>query len=92
MYRQSLARDSGMLFVFEVEDTYRFWMKNTYIPLSIAYVDRAGVISDVLEMAPLDTTTRYAPSRPALYALEMNSNWFTADGIKPGDTVKGIPR
>jgi uncharacterized membrane protein (UPF0127 family) len=91
MFRTEMARDSGMLFVFEAEDTYRFWMKNTYLPLSIAYVDRQGIITDVIEMAPLDTTTRYAPSRAALYALEMNAGWFTAKGIKPGDTVRGIP-
>jgi len=91
MFRTELARDSGMLFVFETEDTFRFWMKNTYLPLSIAYIDKQGVISDILEMAPLDTTTRYAPSRPVPYALEMNAGWFTANGVKPGDTVKGIP-
>ena len=91
MFRTELARDSGMLFVFEVEDTFRFWMKNTYLPLSIAYIDKQGIISDILEMAPLDTTTRYAPSRPVPYALEMNAGWFTTNGVKPGDTVKGIP-
>ena len=80
-----------MLFVFETDDTFRFWMKNTYLALAIAYIDRTGVISDILEMAPLDTTTRYAPHRPVRYALEMNSGWFTASGIRPGDTVQGIP-
>jgi uncharacterized membrane protein (UPF0127 family) len=82
MYRRSLAPDSGMLFVFDEDEFQRFWMKNTLIPLSIAYI---------LEMAPLDTTTPYASTKPVRYALEMNSGWFQAKGIKPGDTVRGIP-
>ncbi|MEO0080152.1 MAG: DUF192 domain-containing protein [candidate division WOR-3 bacterium] len=91
MFRQSLAPDSGMLFVFEQDDTYRFWMKNTLIPLSIAFIDRNGIITDILEMAPHDTTSRYLPSRPIRYALEMNSGWFQLQGIRPGDTVSGLP-
>lgn len=66
-------------------------MKNTYIPLSIAFIDGEGVITDIREMAPLDTATRYESSRPARYALEANSGWFFAHGIKPGDTVFNLP-
>jgi uncharacterized membrane protein (UPF0127 family) len=91
MYRRSLAPDSGMLFVFQQPETLRFWMKNTYIPLSIAYIDSKAVITDILEMAPLDTTTPYLASRAALYALEMNPGWFETHTIKPGDTILGIP-
>ena len=91
MFRRSMAPDSGMLFVFDTDDFQRFWMKNTLIPLSIAFVTRDSLITDVLEMAPLDTMTPYVSSRPARYALEMNSGWFQARGIKPGDTVRGIP-
>jgi uncharacterized membrane protein (UPF0127 family) len=91
MFRRSLAPDSGMLFVFDTSNFQRFWMKNTLIPLSIAYITRDSLITDILEMAPLDTTTPYASSKPARYALEMNSGWFQSKGIKPGDTVRGIP-
>jgi uncharacterized membrane protein (UPF0127 family) len=92
MFRQSLAPDSGMLFVFEDEQPRSFWMYNTYVPLSIAFIDAAGAITNILEMAPLDTTVRYPSSRPARYALEMNSGWFSARNIATGDTVLGLPR
>ncbi len=91
MFRRSLAPDSGMLFIFDSADFQRFWMKNTLIPLSIAYIDSRSVITDILEMAPLDTTTPYLSSKPVLYALEMNSGWFQSRSILPGDTIKGIP-
>jgi uncharacterized membrane protein (UPF0127 family) len=91
MFRRSMAPDSGMLFVFDSNELQRFWMKNTLIPLSIAFITRDSFITDVLEMAPLDTTTPYASSKPARYALEMNSGWFQSHGIRPGDTVRGIP-
>lgn len=92
MFRTALHPDSGMIFVFENEQPLRFWMKNTYIPLSIAFIDEDGVITDIREMAPLDTFTRYESSRPARYALEANSGWFFAHGIKPGDMVFNLPR
>ena len=91
MFRRSLAPDSGMLFVFDTDDYQRFWMKNTLIPLSIAYITSDSLISDILEMAPLDTTTPYVSSKAVRYALEMNSGWFRSKGIRPGDTVRGIP-
>ena len=91
MFRRSLAPDSGMLFAFDTDDFQRFWMKNTLIPLSIAYISRDSLITDILEMAPLDTTTPYVSSKAVRYALEMNSGWFQSKGIKPGDTVRGIP-
>ena len=90
MFRRSLAPDSGMLFIFETTEYQRFWMKNTLIPLSIAYITRDSLITDILEMAPLDTTTSYVSSKPVRYALEMNSGWFQTHGIKPGDTVRGL--
>jgi len=91
MFRPRLAPDSGMLFVFEEDDVRRFWMKNTFIPLSIAFIDRAGVIANILEMTPHDTTTPYRSARPVRYALEMNSGWFLSRGVGPGDTVHGLP-
>jgi uncharacterized protein len=91
MYRKTLAPDSGMLFIFDSPEPMRFWMKNTLIPLSIAYADTAGLITNILEMAPLDESTDYSSSRPVLYALEMNRRWFSTAGIKPGDTINGLP-
>ncbi len=91
MFRRSLAPDSGMLFIFDTTEYQRFWMKNTLIRLSIAFITGDSLIADILEMAPLDTTTPYASSKPARYALEMNSGWFQSHGIKPGDTVRGLP-
>lgn len=92
MFRQWLAPDSGMLFVFDGQQQRRFWMHNTFLPLSIAFIDSSGIITDLLEMTPLDTTERYVSSRPARYALEMNSGWFETRGITAGDTVRGLPR
>ena len=90
MFRRSMAQDSGMLFVFDTDDSLRFWMKNTLIPLSIAYITRDSLITDILEMTPLDTTTPYRSSKAVRYALEMNSGWFQTHGIQPGDTLRGI--
>ncbi|HTW90311.1 MAG TPA: DUF192 domain-containing protein [bacterium] len=92
MYRRSMAQDSGMLFAFDDDEVQHFWMKNTLIPLSIAFITRDSLISNILEMAPLDTTTPYVSSKPVRYALEMNAGWFETHGIKPGDTVRGLPR
>ena len=90
MFRRSLAPDSGMVFVFDSDEFQRFWMKNTLIPLSIAYITRDSLISDILEMAPLDTTTPYISTKAVRYALEMNSGWFQSRGIRTGDTVRGL--
>lgn len=90
MFRRSLAQDSGMLFAFDEDEIQHFWMKNTLIPLSIAFITRDSLISNILEMAPLDTTTPYVSSKPVRYALEMNSGWFETRGIKPGDTVREL--
>ena len=89
MYRESLDPDSGMLFVFEEAAYHCFWMKNTLIPLSIAFISPSGTITDILDMAPLDLTS-HCPSQPALYALEMNQDWFAKQGIKVGDHVTGM--
>jgi len=92
MFRNYLAPDSGMLFIFEQNETPRFWMKNCFIPLSIAFIDSNGIITDILEMTPMDTLTRYTSSKPVRYALEATTGWFTYRGIKPGDTIRGILR
>jgi uncharacterized membrane protein (UPF0127 family) len=83
MYRTSLEENSGMLFVFTTDDVYSFWMKNTFIPLSIAFIDRQGVIVNIEEMRPHDERL-VASKRKVRYALEMNTGWFGKRGIRPG--------
>ena len=90
MNRFSLQPDHGMLFVFEHPEPQGFWMKNTFIPLSIAFVAADGRIINLDEMQPHDESTHLSRA-PALYAIEMRKGWFTERGIKSGDVVKGLP-
>ncbi len=87
MYRQDLGPDEGMWFEFPDEDFRGFWMRNTRVPLSIAYVDGKGEISNIEDMIPFDET-RVLSKRKVKYALEMNRGWFRAKGIKAGDKVR----
>ena len=89
MNRFSLRPDSGMLFVFEQEEPLGFWMKNTYIPLSIAFISGDGRILNIEDMAPQTETTHWSRG-PARYALEMRKGWFAERGIRQGDRVGGI--
>jgi uncharacterized membrane protein (UPF0127 family) len=89
MNRFSLQQDHGMLFVFEVPQPLAFWMKNTYVPLSIAFVDRNGRILNIEDMRPQDESTHWSKG-PALYAIEMRQGWFTSRGIGKGDVVGGL--
>lgn len=87
MHRDSLPDDRGMLFVYPDERTLSFWMRNTRIPLDIAFLDRRGRIVDVQQMEPFEeemTTSR----RPAMYALEMRRGWFEDHGVGVGDQVE----
>lgn len=86
MFRESLPKNSGMLFVFETEQLLSFWMQNTSIPLSIAYIDESGIITDILDMEPYDLSS-VSSSRPARYALEVNRGEFRQKGIRPGNRV-----
>lgn len=88
MFRESLPEDQGMLFVFPRQQILSFWMRNTFIPLDIAFIDEAGVIVDIQRMAPLDESIHYISAAPALYALEVNAGWFEKRGIKVGAKVK----
>ena len=90
MNRFSLQPDHGMLFVFEEPQPLGFWMKNTYIPLSIAFVDANGKIVNIEDMKPQDETTHWSRGF-ALYAVEMKQGWFVAKGIRPGDVIYGLP-
>jgi uncharacterized membrane protein (UPF0127 family) len=89
MFRQEMGGDNGMLFVFPDTDQRYFWMKNTVIPLSIAYMDEKGAILNILEMPP-ETEKSFPSNGPARFALEMNKGWFAKQGIKPGDVVEGV--
>jgi len=88
MFRNELGADNGMLFVFSDKASRAFWMKNTLIPLSIAFMDEKGVIENTLEMPP-QTEQTFMSAGLAKYALEMNAGWYTKHGIKPGDVVVG---
>ena len=87
MGRKHLGQDEWMLFIFETEDYHAFWMKGTLIPLSIAFIDKEGRIVKITDMKPL-TLESHSPPAPVLYALEMKKGWFSAKGIKVGDTVR----
>jgi uncharacterized protein len=87
MGRTSLAKNEGMLFIFEAEGYHGFWMKNTLLPLSIAFIDKGGKIVSITDMKPL-TLSVHDPPQPVLYALEMNKGWFAANGIKVGDVMR----
>lgn len=87
MGRKELGKEEGMLFVFEEEGYHSFWMKDTFIPLSIAFIDREGRIVKIMDMKPL-TLKSHTPPKPILYALEMNQGWFSKNGIKVGDVVR----
>jgi uncharacterized membrane protein (UPF0127 family) len=90
MNRFSLQPDHGMLFVFDRPQPMAFWMKNTYIPLSVAFVDAKGTILNIEDMRPKDETTHWARGN-ALYAIEMKQGWFAGKGIEPGARVAGLP-
>ena len=89
MQRNFLCEDCGMLFVFEKADKYSFWMKDTLIPLSIAFVTPDGIVTNIEEMLPL-TTDPHNSDGDVLYALEMNAGWFSKNNISPNDKVQGI--
>jgi uncharacterized membrane protein (UPF0127 family) len=89
MNRFSLQPDHGMLFVFEAPQPLSFWMKDTYVPLSIAFVDTRGRIVNIEDMRPQDESPHFSNGL-ALYAIEMRQGWFAAKGIGAGDVVEGL--
>ncbi len=91
MNRASLPEDHGMLFVFEQADKVCFWMKNTPLPLSIAFIDDQGKITNIESMQP-QTLQAHCPVRPIRYALEMEQGWFSLRQIGPGAVVENLPR
>lgn len=86
MFRDSLAQNRGMLFVFEQPQIMKFWMKNTYIPLDIAYIDQNGEIMEIHQLQPRSESTVYSSSY-CVYALEVNRDWFKINNIETGDKI-----
>jgi uncharacterized protein len=91
MYRTELAPNEGMLFAFDVNAVHCFWMKNTLIPLSIAFMRADGTITDIDEMQA-ETTDNHCPRNNGVYALEMSKGWFESKGITPGMKIDGLPQ
>ncbi len=91
MNRTSMPTNSGMLFVFEQKAGHCFWMNNTKIPLSIAFIADDGKIVNIEEMQA-QTTNNHCPKAPIRYALEMNRQWFSERVIVPGMVIYGLPK
>ena len=91
MFRKSMPRDVGMLFTFDEPGYHAMWMKNTLIPLSVAFLDNEGRILNILDMQP-ETLDAHAAAGPARYAIETNVGWFAERRIKPGERVTGLPK
>ena len=91
MHRKSMAQNAGMVFVFDEKAPHCMWMKNTLIPLSVAFLDDAGAIINIADMQPHSEQSHCA-ARPARYALEMNKGWFAQRGIKSGAKLRGLEK
>ncbi|HEY8101622.1 MAG TPA: DUF192 domain-containing protein [Burkholderiaceae bacterium] len=91
MFRQKMGQNEGMVFLFDTPSNVCMWMKNTLIPLSVAFMDADGKIINIEDMAP-QTTESHCAKKPAKYALEMNRGWFKQKNIKPNSAIDGLPR
>lgn len=85
--RDTLPANRGMLFVYQDDGVREFWMKDTHVPLDIAYLDAEGLILEIRQMHPRDAEHRYRSSGPARYALETQLDWFQSHGVGVGDTI-----
>jgi uncharacterized membrane protein (UPF0127 family) len=90
MFRKELPAHEGMLFVFEQKAQQCFWMKNTLIPLTAAFLDDDGSIVNLADMAP-QTTNAHCSMRPVRYVLEVNQGWFAQKGLRSGSRLSGLP-
>ena len=90
MFRETMPANDGMLFAFEEAQTQCFWMKNTLVPLSVAFIADDGSIVNIADMRP-QALDSHCSTRPVRYVLEMNQGWFTKRGIKPGFRLTGEP-
>ncbi|MBB3119646.1 DUF192 domain-containing protein [Pseudoduganella violacea] len=93
MFRETMAPNAGMVFVFDAPATQCMWMKNTLLPLSVAFIDAEGKIVNIEDMQPqtLDSHCS-AKGVPVMYALEMNLGWFKQKNIKPGTKIGNLPK
>jgi uncharacterized membrane protein (UPF0127 family) len=90
MFRKDMPQHEGMLFIFENPSRLCFWMKNTPLPLTAAFLADDGSIVNLEDMKPL-TTESHCSTKPVRYVLEMNQGWFAKKGIKPGTKISGRP-
>jgi uncharacterized membrane protein (UPF0127 family) len=91
MFRDKMGPNQGMVFLFDAPAGVCMWMKNTLLPLSVAFLDADHRIINIEDMKP-QTTNSHCATKPAVYALEMNLGWFKQKNIKPGMTIEGFPR
>lgn len=91
MNRPVMAPQHGMVFIFTADARHCMWMRNTLIPLSVAFLDRSGRILNIEDMQPR-TENSHCAAAPARYALEMNLGWFSDKGVRPGDVLRGFDR
>ena len=91
MHRKSLAQNAGMVFRFEQPSIQCMWMKNTLIPLSVAFLDEKGTVINIADMQP-HSEQSHCSAQPALYALEMTRGWFAERGIKAGSRLAGLEK
>ncbi|MFC3146126.1 DUF192 domain-containing protein [Piscinibacterium candidicorallinum] len=91
MFRDKLGPQQGMVFLFDLRAVHCMWMKNTLIPLSVAFLDDDGVILNIEDMQP-QTEKSHCAAKPARFALEMNQGWFKQRGIRPGTRIDGVDR
>ncbi|MGI4847333.1 MAG: DUF192 domain-containing protein [Janthinobacterium lividum] len=90
MFREKMGAGEGMVFIFDAPATTCMWMKNTLLPLSVAFIDETGKVINIEDMKP-QTLDSHCTARPARYALEMNLGWFKQKNIKPGSMIGGLP-
>jgi len=90
MFRTKMGANEGMVFDFGAPAGVCMWMKNTLIPLSVAFIDAEGKIINIEDMQP-ETTDSHCAKKTVRYALEMNQGWFRQKNIKPGSKIEGLP-
>jgi uncharacterized membrane protein (UPF0127 family) len=91
MNREKMANNHGMVFVFDQANPQCMWMKNTLLPLSVAFIDADGKIVNIEDMQP-QTLDSHCSTKPVKYALEMNLGWFKQKNVKPGSAIGGLPK
>ncbi|MEP6873601.1 MAG: DUF192 domain-containing protein [Burkholderiales bacterium] len=90
MFRKTMGTNDGMLFVFDEPSQQCFWMKNTLLPLSVAFIDDTGTVANIDDMKP-QTLESHCSTKPVRFVLEMNVGWFEKRGIKSGSKFQGEP-